>query len=130
MDERVPLLPRLFRALAGLLHRIGSVGAAVVRPFEYCLGVVIGTLVSWYDRLEDTDFLFHKLFQFLVISYRRFSQLLNALTRLVLPSSVRTVFAAVQHGASWLIGFFIGAVVRLAERLNIDDALFFIVQLS
>src|SRR4051794_4690345 len=116
MDERVPLLPRLIRASASLLNGIGSVGAAVVRPFEYCLGVVIGTLVSWYDRLENIDLLFHKLFQVLIFSYRRFSRLLNALTRLVLPSAVRNVFAAVQHSASWLIGFLAGAVLRLAER--------------
>ena len=128
MAHRSSLIDRLQRMVSDFGRTLSKIGAALVSPFEWLFDAFGRATVAISDRFEKLDSVFLGLGLALLWPFRALWRGLSALVRVLLPESLRNVLLSpfrVIGRAGAALG---KAVYRLAEALNIDGAIVWLVR--
>jgi tetratricopeptide (TPR) repeat protein len=129
-NNRLPISVRLQRAYANVLRRLSRAGSALVSPFESAVMAVLNAAFRLVERGQGVESLFGRIGYLLLWPFRLAARFFGALSRVLVPRSVRNGLA---QCVSWFasVGFRAGrAVLRSAEWLNLDGILFGFVKLA
>jgi tetratricopeptide (TPR) repeat protein len=128
--NRLPILVRIRRAYANALRRISRAGRALVSPIESAVMGVLSGVFRATERGQGVEHLFGRIGGLLLWPLRVAARFIGAVSRVVVPRSLRS---GVARGFAWFsrLGSRVGgAILRAAEWLNLDGILLAIARLT
>src|SRR3954469_7279119 len=115
-----PYLVRIRRVYAKAIRRIGRIGSAIVSPIEHGALAVLQSAFKLTEKGHFVEQLFARFVFILLWPFRTVARAFVALTRVLIPRSIRGAFSQGYSRLSHAGGRLAGGVMRGAEWLNLD----------
>ncbi|HEX4413923.1 MAG TPA: hypothetical protein VH107_09875 [Lacipirellulaceae bacterium] len=128
--NRLPLSVRIRRAYANALRRISRVGSALVSPIESLVMGVLRGVFRVTERGQGVEHLFGRMGALLLWPFRLVARAIGAVSRVLVPRSLRSGMARGFASFARLGSRAGGAILRAAEWLNLDGILLSIARLT
>jgi tetratricopeptide (TPR) repeat protein len=130
MDDgpiRIPIWYRIIRIPHRLARWLSELGATIVAPLERASAAMVGRILRVTESLQRVDSFLIWLLSVLSWPIRALARIVSALTGLM-PESARNVFAAPFHFLAVIWHRLFVAFMRLAEALNLDGFVLWVVR--